>query len=185
MAPPRRDNNAVWWILGIVVGGILLLVVFGLALAGMFLHHVRVQSNDKNVDVQTPMGEFKVNTDGSHHTGLPIYPGASRVEKEKSDGNANIELSFNDKGVGLAVETYHTDDDLDEVADWYKTQLGPGFRKETPRDSKNSNDNVSFDSKADIAFVDDKGNHARVVALTKEDGGVKINLVHVGKRETQ
>jgi hypothetical protein len=186
MAPPRRDNNAVWWILGIVVGGILLLVVFGLALAGMFLHHVRLRSNDKNVDLQTPVGEFKVNTDGSHHTGLPLYPGATLVEKDKSNGNANIELSFNDKGVGLAVETYHTDDDLDEVAAWYQKQLGANFRKESPRDLKHSDDdNVSFDSKADVAFVDDKGNHARVVALTKEDDGVKINLVHVGKRETQ
>jgi hypothetical protein len=132
------------------------------------------------------VGEFKVNTDGSHHTGLPVYPGAARLEKEKSDGNANIELSYNDKGVGLAVETYHTDDDLDEVADWYQKQLGANFRKETPRTSKHADDdNVSFDSKADIAFVDDKGNHARVVALTKDDDGVKINLVHVGKRETQ
>jgi hypothetical protein len=84
------------------------------------------------------------------------------------------------------VEMYHTDDDLDEVADWYQKQLGTNFRKETPRDSKEHSDDDNLYSKADIAFVDDKGgNHARVVALTKDDDGVKINLVHVGKRETQ
>ncbi|MGA8038445.1 MAG: hypothetical protein WA823_04005 [Candidatus Acidiferrales bacterium] len=182
MAPPRRDNNAVWWILGIVAGGIMLMIVFGLALAGMFLHRVHLHSSEKNVDVQTPVGEFKVNTDGSHHTGLPLYPGAT--VSDPNDGNAHVELSFDDNGVGLAVETYKTGDSLDDVSAWYQKQLGPSFRRETPK-ANGMPHHANVDSNADVAFVDDKGGGARVVALTNEDDGVKINLVRVGKRETQ
>ncbi len=182
MAPPRRDNNAVWWILGIVAGGIMLMVVFGLALAGMFLHRVHLHSSEKNVDVQTPVGEFKVDTDSSHHTGLPLYPGATL--SDNNNGNAHVELSFDDNGVGLAVETYKTDDSLDDVSAWYQKQLGPSFRRETPK-ANGMPHHTNVDSNADIAYVDDKGNGARVVALTQEDHGVKINLVRVGKRETQ
>ncbi len=186
MAPPRRDNNAVWWILGIVVGGILLMVIFGLALAGMFLHRVHVQNSEKKVDIQTPVGEFKVDTDGSRHTGLPVYPGASLLSDK--DGNAHVELSLDGAGVGLAVETYQTDDDLDEVDAWYQKQLGPGFKRETPKSSgtkHHGQDSKVFDDDADIAFTDDRGEGAKVVALTKNDDGVRINLVRVGKREAQ
>jgi hypothetical protein len=182
MAPPRRDNNAVWWILGIVVSGILLMIVFGLALAGMFLHRVHLHSSDKNVDIQTPVGELKVDTAGNGHSGLPIYPGATATEGK--DGNAHVELSLDDAGVGLAVETYMTDDDLDEVSAWYQKTLGPSFRRENPKADR-SHHEAHVDSDADVAFVDDKGNGARVVALTKKDDGVRINLVRVGKRETQ
>lgn len=183
MAPPRRDNNAVWWILGIVVGGILLMIVFGLALAGMFLHRVHVQNSEKKVDIQTPVGEFKVDTDGGRHTGLPVYPGASLMSDK--NGNAHVELSLDDAGVGLAVETYQTDDDLDQVDAWYKKQLGPSFRRETPKSTAPAKREHDFDAEADVAYTDDKGEGARVVALTKKDDGVRINLVHVGKRETQ
>jgi hypothetical protein len=182
MAPPRRDNNAVWWILGIVAGGIVLMIIFGLALAGMFLHRVHLQSSSKNVDLQTPVGEFKLNTDGSRHTGLPVYPGAELSDKK--DGNANVELSLDDAGVGLAVETYTTDASLDDVSAWYQKQLGPSFKRETPKES-GAPHHANVDSKADLAYVDDKGNGARVVALTRQDDGVKINLVRVGKREAQ
>jgi hypothetical protein len=182
MAPPRRDNSAVWWILGIVGGGVLLMIVFGLALAGMFLHRVHFQSSEKNVDVQTPVGDLKVNTDGNRHTGLPLYPGATL--SDGNNGNAHVELSFDDNGVGLAVETYKTDDSLADVSAWYQKQLGPSFRRETPK-ANGMPHHANVDSNADVAYVDDRGNGARVVALTKEDDGVKISLVRVGKRETQ
>jgi hypothetical protein len=174
LTPPRRDNNAVWWILGIVVGGILLMIVFGLALAGMFLHHVHVQNSDK------------VDTDGNRRTGLPIYPGAELMSDK--DGSAHVELSLDDAGVGLAVETYQSDDDLEVVDAWYRKQLGPGFKRETPKSSgtkQHNHGSKNFDDDADIAYSDDRGQGAKVVALTKNDDGVRINLVHVGKREAQ
>lgn len=186
MAPPRRDNTAVWWILGIVIGGIVLMVVFGLAIAGMFIHRIHVDNSAKKVELDTPVGNFKVDTDSSRRTGLPVYPGAELMGNK--DGNAHVELSLDDAGVGLSIETYQTDDDLETVDDWYRKHLAPAFRRETPKTSGTKhhghNDEGVVDE-ADIAFTDDHGNGARVVALTKTDDGVKINLVNVGKRETQ
>ncbi len=182
MAPPRRDNNAVWWILGIVAGGIVIMIIFGLALAGMFLHHVHVNGSDNKVDIQTPVGELKVNTDSARSTGLPVYPGA--VLNEDKNKNAQIELNAGDSGVGIAVENYATGDSLEEVASWYQKHLSPSFRREDPREMKNDQDK-EVDRKANLAFVDDRGDGARVVALTKKDSGVGIALVRLGKRETQ
>lgn len=182
MAPPRRDNNAVWWILGIVVGGIVIMIVFGVALAGMFLHRVHVIGTDKNVDIQTPVGELKVNTDSVHSTGLPVYPGA--VHSDEKNKNAQIELNAGDSGVGIAVENYTTGDSLDQVTAWYQRHLSASFKRENPQAVK-FHDDDSVDHHADVAFVDDRGDGARVVALTKKDEGVGISLVRVGKRETQ
>jgi hypothetical protein len=182
MAPPRRDNKAVWWILGIVVGGIVIMIVFGLALAGMFLRRVHVNGSDKNVDIQTPVGELKVNTDSAHSTGLPVYPGA--VHSDDQDKSAQIELNSGDSGVGLAVENYTTRDSLGQVLAWYQTHLSASFKRENPQELKNDHEG-NVDHKADVAFVDDRGDGARVVALTKRGDGVSISLVRVGKRETQ
>jgi len=182
MAPPRRDNNAVWWILGIVVGGIVIMIVFGLALAGMFLHHVHVNGSDNKVDIQTPVGELKVNTDSTHSTGLPVYPGAAHSDEKNK--NAQIELNAGDSGVGLAVENYRTGDSLEQVTTWYQKHLNASFERENPQARKFQGDD-KVDHKADVAFVDDRGDGARVVALTKKDSGVSIALVRVGKRETQ
>lgn len=182
MAPPRRDNHAVWWILGIVVGGIVIMIVFGLALAGMFLHRVHVNASEKNVDIQTPVGELKVNTDSAHSTGLPVYPGAA--PSDDKDKNAQIELNSGDSGVGLAVENYTTGDSLGEVTRWYQKHLSASFQRENPQKLKNDPDDP-LDHKADVAFVDDRADVARVVALTKRADGVRISLVRVGKRETQ
>lgn len=182
MAPPRRDNSAVWWILGIVVGGIVIMMVFGLALAAMFVHRIHVKESAKNVEIQTPVGELKVNSDSAHATGLPIYPGAT--PSSDNGKSARIELNATGgSGVGLAVETYRSDDSLEEVAEWYQKQLGPNFRREN---GDQISDMPSMNEhKADLAFVDDHGNGARVIALTKEEDDVKIALIRVGKRETQ
>src|ERR1700688_4808333 len=73
----RRSNNAVWWILGIVDGGIVVMVLFGLALAGLFIRNLRFHNQGNNVEIQTPVGAIKVNKDVPRATGLPVYPGAT------------------------------------------------------------------------------------------------------------
>ena len=113
--PQRRGNNAVWWILGIVAGGIVVMVLFGLALAGIFIRNLRVHNQGNNVEIQTPVGAIKVNKDVPRATGLPVYPGATSGGK---DNNAKVEVSAGDGGVGIAVEHFSTSDNLDEVDKW-------------------------------------------------------------------
>jgi hypothetical protein len=179
--PQRHTNNAVWWILGIVAGGIVVMVLFGLALAGLFIRNLRVHSQGNNVEIRTPVGAIKVNKDASRPTGLPVYPGATSGETDK---NAKVELSNDDGAVGIAVEHFTTTDKLDRVDTWYAHRLGSSFRREENHDHHPMH-GVTVDSDTDIAFVDDHGDGVRLVALTKKDEGVEIVLMRAGKKEAQ
>jgi hypothetical protein len=176
----RKRNNAILWILAIVAGGFVILVIGSLIIAGMFVRHVRVDNSGKQVEIETPAGSLRVNGDQAHATGLPVYPGAQPL---KSEGGANVEFSAQSgAGMGLANEKYSTSDDLDEVSDWYKQRLGPGYKREDRSTAKRS-DQVS--SNADVAYVYEKGDNVRVVALTKKSDGIEIELVRIGKKEVQ
>jgi hypothetical protein len=181
MPPQRRGNNAVWWILGIVAGGIVVMVLFGLALAGLFIRNLRVHNQGNNVEIQTPVGAIKVNKDVPRATGLPVYPGATTAG---NDNNARVELSAGDGGVGFAVEHFTTSSNLDQVDAWYGHRLGSSFRREEKL-SRHPIHGVTVDADTDIAFVDDRGDGARVVALTKKGDGVDIVLFRAGKKEAQ
>jgi hypothetical protein len=182
---PQRQNNAVWWILGIVGGCILLFIVAGLTLAGLFLRRVNVRNSGNSVDIQTPVGEFAVNK-SEHATGLPVYPGATKSTDDDSGGSANI--SFGDQGgLAIAAEAYVSSDSEDKIKGWYADRLGPNFRLETGRDqdAEFRHAKITVSSDQDLSFVDDRGGAVRLVALKRTAGGVKITLVRFGKRETQ
>ena len=179
--PQRRGNNAVWWILGIVAGGIVVMVLFGLALAGLFIRNLRVHNQGNNVEIQTPVGAIKVNKDVPRASGLPVYPGA---KSDDDDNSAKVDLSAGDEGVGIAVEHFTTSDNLDKVDKWYAHRLGSSFRREENHDHKPIH-GVTVDSDTDLAFVDDHGDGVRVVALTKKGDGVDMVLFRAGKKEAQ
>jgi len=177
--PPPKRNDAVFWILAIVGGGFVVLVLGGLLVVSMFIRRVHVNQSGKQVEIETPAGALRVNGDQTHPTGLPIYPGA---QPDKSEGST-VELSaISGAGLGLSAEKYVTSDGLDEVAGWYKQQLGSGYRREE-HGSATHRDHVSSD--ADIAYVYEKGDTTRLVALTKKPSGVEIQLLRVGKKEVQ
>src|SRR5580704_7525291 len=179
---PQRRNNAIWWILGIVAAGIIVMFLFGVTLAGLFIHHLKVHNSGDKVDIQTPVGALSVDKAGHHATGLEIYPGASASSDNKA---ASVNLSANDTAVGIATEQYETKDPIDFVQAWYKRHLGPDFHLETGKDSSmHSNGAVKLNDD-DVSFVDDRHNGVRVVALKKSSSGTEITLVRVGKKETQ
>jgi hypothetical protein len=179
--PPQKGNNAVWWILGIVGGGITLLVFLGLILAGVFVRHIHVSETGDKVEIETPVGDLRVNQGELHATGLPVYPGAIAVK----DKGATIQLSTENSGVGIAAEEYHTGDSLEQVQAWYRNHLGPEFRLEKDGDSSRLAKRHLRVNDSELAFVDEKGEGARVVGLKKPGGGTEIDLVRAGKRETQ
>lgn len=179
--PPRR-NNAVWWILGIVAAGIIVMFLFGVTLAGLFIHHLKVHNSGDKVDIQTPVGALSVDKAGRRATGLEVYPGASASSDNKS---ASVNLSANDTAVGIATEQYETKDPIDFVRAWYKKRLGPEFRLETNHDDMDHANGHAIIHDNDVAFVDDHHNGVRVVALKKISEGTQITLVRVGTKDTQ
>jgi hypothetical protein len=180
--PARRDSTtAIWWILGIVGGGIVVMVFLALMVAGYVAGHSHIDSEGKNVDIQTPVGELKVNQNANRASGLPVYPGATPSSK---DSHANVELSAGDAGLGVVVENYSTADSLDKVAAWYAQHLGPTFaRGKKGGEVKVQGMDITTDS--DVTFNDNHGESTRTVSLTRKDSGVEITLVRTGKREAQ
>jgi len=179
--PPRKSNNAVWWILGILGGGFAILILLGLVVAAMFIRHVRVNEAGKKVEIETPVGSLELKSGDERSTGLPIYPGAT---PEKSD-NANIQVSLpQGQSVGVATEKYLTLDDLEKVTAWYVKRLGSSFRREEHGYVAHSSVHTEVND-ADVAFVSETSEGARVVALKKTDAGVEISLLRAGKREVQ
>jgi hypothetical protein len=156
------------------------MVVFGVALAGLLVHNLHIRNKGQNVEIQTPVGGIKVNSDATHATSLPIYPGSTSVDSH----NTNLEVSSGDAGFGIAVEKYSTADELDKVSGWYAQRLGPSFRREK-QGSHTKIQGVEANSDADVAFVDDHGDGARVVALTRKSERVEIALVRVGVKQAQ
>jgi len=180
--PSQRSNNAVWWILGIVGGGIVLLTLSALSLATLIIHHVNVKDTARNVDTETPVGEIMVNKAGLHATGLPVYPGAAAADQK----SASVEINANNTGLGIATESYATNDPLTKVEDWYRKRLGTEFRLETGNNKPFLREKYDVDTGDHaVAFVDDRGDAARVVALDNSAGGTKIKLVRAGKKEVQ
>lgn len=180
-APQQKNNQVIWWIVGIIGGGIALLVVLGLVVAGVVMRHVNLREKGDKVEIETPVGSIRVNSDNAHPTGLPIYPGATRI---KSDA-ANVELTAkNGQALGVGVENYTTSDNLEKVSAWYLQKLGPAYHREKPGHGTHYVHGTD-DEKADVVYVNDSGDGARVVALTAKSPGVEISLVRAGKKEVQ
>ena len=168
--------------------------------------NVNVKKNsageDKNVQIDTPVGRLHVSDDAkASDTGLPVYPGARPVEKE-DDGNdksANVNIVTSFFGLKVVAVGYETDASLEKVKDYYQGQLkkygevlvcrssGVNASTDFKHDShsevltceQNSGDN--FELKAGIR------DNQHIVSIEPRDKGCKFSLVYVkmrGKEET-
>ena len=183
--PPQqqRQNTALWWVLGILGAGVVVLVLAGVIVTAYLARQVRIHGAGKRVEIETPVGELKVNGAGTHDTGLPIYPGA--VSSESQGGNLSFSTTDNER-VGISAEHFRSNDTLEKVQAWYRKRLGPEFRQEGPDEKGRPGRKDHRDlGEQDLAFVNDAGEGARIVALKRVEGGTEIDLVRVGKQEVQ
>ena len=178
--PTQSQSAAIWWILGILGGGVVILALCGLLFAAYIARQVHIIEAGKNVEISTPVGQIQVNKAGPHDTGLPVYPGAGTLE---SNG-ANVRITpAEGTQVGIVAAKYFTSDPLDKVAAWYSQHLGPEFTRQTGRGAFRTPRIDASD--ADAAFVSQDGDRVRVVALKRKSGGVEIDLARVGQQEAQ
>jgi hypothetical protein len=94
-------------------------------LAGCSVHEGRTDSGEKKVDISTPFGNLKVNTDvDAKDTGLPVYPGAQRLTgTEKDKDAANVNISVGGMGLKVVAIKYRSDDPPDKVLAFYRPKL--------------------------------------------------------------
>jgi hypothetical protein len=82
--------------------------------------------NDKQVDINTPVGGIHVSKDANpEEVGIAVYPGARMKAKDSSgdDKSANVNISGFGYGLRVVALEYESDDSPTKVVDYYKNQL--------------------------------------------------------------
>lgn len=141
--------------------------------------NVRKQQNgeDKQVDIDTPVGGIHVNKDVNvAEVGLPVYPGARQKQDSFNghDKNANVNISGFGYALRVVALEYESDDPPAKLVSFYKDQL----KKYGSNVLECHTANMNFD--ADIKGSDE-GSHE----LTCEGATGKNVELKVGTKENQ
>ncbi len=154
--------------------------------------------DNENVKVATPFGGVQVKTNDAAVAsgfGLPTYPGAELVKKDKDNGSADINLSFGNFQLRVKAASYRTPDDPDKVKAFYlnamkrygtviecnrdqpvgtPTQTEQGL---TCSDSNNKRARVTGGTDSKVELKTGSKQHQRIVAIDPEGNGTKFGLV--------
>jgi hypothetical protein len=124
-------------------------------------------SGKKAVSIKTPVGSMEVTKDVNEASlGLPIYPGAKRIQDKDS-----VSLNFDfpgDEGVRVLVAKFETPDSLEKVKGFYKERLGVAVTKFKEKTTRGK-----------TVFEIKNGGQEKVVALSHRWSGTLIELVRV------
>lgn len=170
-APPRTGSHVVAIVL-LSLGLIVLVAGLSVWFGVKFLaQNVKVSVDDsegrKEVSIRTPIGSLEVKPQVDEtRIGLPVYPGATRVEKGES---ATISVDLPDeKRLRVLAAQYSTTDALDKVREFYKEQLGSRVTKFVDR---------TPDGKT--LFEIKSGSEEKLVSLKRENDDTQISLVRI------
>jgi hypothetical protein len=89
---------------------------------------VRVQRDRDDraasVDVETPLGDVSVRSDVSpSDVGLPVYPGATRLDDRDEHDSASVSVDSPFGGVRVAAMKFESDASPENVADFYSREM--------------------------------------------------------------
>ncbi len=164
-------------------GGLLsgLLITFAVLVClvvagGLFIgRNVRVQTDSgrggDHVSIETPAGNFSIQAhdSGKSLVDVPSYPGVRR--KDHSGGGAEFKWTSNtdgrDAGFTVAGEEMVSDDSVDDVVKFYKTQL-PAWTLVTKLDGS-------------IHLELEKNGYKRFVAIQHKSDGTHIGVASIGE----
>jgi hypothetical protein len=140
--------------------------------------NVRKEKNgqDKQVDINTPMGGIHVSKDADPaDVGIAVYPGARLKEKgaDGEDKSANVNISSFGYGLRVVALEYESNDAPEKVVDYYKDQLKKYGSVLICHSSH-------LDVNADIKN-EDRGSHE----LTCQGSGGRNVELKVGNKENQ
>jgi hypothetical protein len=162
----------------------LVLLASTLALTGCTFEQ-KGSSGNEDVKIKTPLGGLKVKTNEAvvaAETGLPVYPGAAVVKKDKDNGAADIDMSFGSFHLRVKAVSYRTPDAPDKVMAFYRKGLARFGDVIECRDEHP----VGTPSKTSEGLTcdNDEKNHVNIgnppqhiVSIDKESGGTKFGLV--------
>jgi len=171
------SKSLMWMMIGLFTG-LAMLLAGGLFLASRVVRSMGLSAASAKDTVRTPGGSFRLERETEVGPGLPVYPRSSLVVPDDDTAGAAIKQAQN----GIETSTYHTTDTRDFVDSWYSKHLSPEF---TRRDAGDKPVPAIFSdarvSDNDIAFVAEREQMVRIVALSLDSGGTKISLIRFSK----
>ncbi|MCL4522606.1 MAG: hypothetical protein M1453_06970 [Acidobacteria bacterium] len=181
--PQQKRGSNIWaWVLGLLVVGALILGGGAWVVTHYLVRSLQVNRADSTVVIDTPVGTLKAAKDEKVDPGLPVYPDAKIAQ-----AGGTVELSMPEEdSVQLTAVHYRTIDPIEKVDAWYREQLNQDFKREGPGVMvRKKNISGIIVKSGDIAYVSEKDDVVRVVALQKRFNGVEIALLRAGKQESQ
>jgi hypothetical protein len=81
-------------------------------------------SQNKNLDVRSPIGNLHVGDDAdAKKVGVPLYPGARLKTEEPNSDQANLSVVTDAFGMKLVVANYVSTDDPPKIVAFYRNKL--------------------------------------------------------------
>ena len=175
--PPQPSGSHSHWVAIALLFLALIVLIAGIAVWGgvhylSSMVHMQVEQGSggkKEVSIKTPVGSLEVHEDLNEASlGLPIYPGASRLQDHNS---ATVSIDIADQAkVRVLAGRFQTPDSIDKVAAFYHERLGDQVTKFTQR---NEEGKTVFEMK--------HNKQDKVVALKNEGDKTLIELVRVSE----
>jgi hypothetical protein len=173
-------------------------MVLGVMLAsGCRIESDKHGDND-NVKIATPFGGLQVKTNDAavEGIGLPVYPGAVLVKKQKdNDGAADINMSFGGFQLRVKAAGYKTPDSPDQVKAFYRKALGRygnviecqndravGLPSQTAEgltcdNEKQNHITVGNEISGKVELKAGSKQHQHIVGIDQDGSGTKMGLV--------
>ncbi len=161
--------------------------------------HKTVDGKNDDVKIATPFGGMSVKTNEAvveGGVGLTVYPGAVLVKKDngKSDGAADINMSFGSFHLGVKAITYRTPDAPDKVLAFYRNDMAHlgtvilckgtsavGTPDHTPDgltcDKEKGNNIHIDDDRSQQELKAGSKQHQHIVGIEADGSGTRIGLV--------
>lgn len=172
-------------------------------LAALLLAGCRVESDkhgdSDNVKISTPFGGMQVKTNDAvvmEGLGLPTYPGAQLLKKDKDDGAADVNMNFGSFQLRVKAVSYQTGDSPEKVEAFYRSGLrrfgdviacrdnrvvgSPARTQEGLTCDNNNGNHYSVDDKPEKGALELKAGsqqHQHIVEIEAQGSGTKIGLV--------
>jgi hypothetical protein len=166
------------WMMIALFTGLGVLLAGGLFVASKAVRSMGLSAASARDTVRAAGGNFRLEKETEIGPGLPLYPRSSLIVPDDETALTAIKQAQN----GFNTSTYHTTDSRDLVDSWYLNHLSPEFTRhdagEKPAPEIFADAGISSD---DIAFMAQREQMVRIVALSLDSGGTKISLIRFAK----
>jgi hypothetical protein len=171
------SKSLMWMMIGLFTG-LAILLAGGLFVASRVVGSMGLSAASAKDTVRTPGGNFRLEKETEVGPGVPVYPRSSLIVPDDAAAAAAVKEAQS----GIQSSNYHTNDMRDFVDQWYSKHLSPEF---TRRDAGGSLVPAILSeaqvSDKDIAFVAQREQMVRIVALSVDSGGTRISLIRFSK----